>query len=59
MDIRRILVEVHRVPMNAIDFFVTLQKAGYVTFHKEPNIQSGGGECIEYGMLKLDMDFFL
>ena len=45
--------------MNAIDFFVTLQKAGYVTFHKEPNIQSGGGECIEYGMLKLDMDFFL
>lgn len=31
-DLRQILVEVHRVPLIAQDFFSDLQKAGYVTF---------------------------
>jgi hypothetical protein len=39
-DLRQILVEVHRVPAVAQDFFSDLQKAGYVSFvsslHYEP-----------------------
>jgi hypothetical protein len=41
----------------AQDFFLDLQRAGYVTFHKEPNIEWGGGVCVEYAMLKLDRNF--
>lgn len=56
-DMRQILVEVHLVPAIAQDFFSDLQKAGYVTYHKEPNIQWGGGECVEYAMLKLSTEY--
>lgn len=56
-DIRQLLVEVHHVPQIANDFFTDLRKAGYVTYHKEPNIQYGGGECLEYAMLKLSLDY--
>ncbi|KAG7366630.1 methyltransferase domain containing protein [Nitzschia inconspicua] len=56
-DLRQILIEVHKVPKIAQDFFLDLQKAGYVTFHKEPNIQFGGGECVEYAFLKLNTSY--
>jgi len=56
-DLRQILVEVHNIPAIVQDFFSDLQKAGYVTFHKEPNIQYGGGRCVEYAMLKLSTKF--
>jgi hypothetical protein len=55
--IRQLLVEVHEVPPEAQDFFTHLQNAGFVIFHKEPNIQYGGGRCNEYGLLKLDKEF--
>ena len=59
VDIRQILVEVHNVPPAAQDFFLSMQNAGYVTFHKEPNIEFAGGQCIEYCFLKLGKAFFL
>lgn len=54
----QILVEVHKSPPQAIDFFDTMQQKGYVTFHKEPNTIFGGGNCQEYAMLKLAPNFF-
>lgn len=56
-DIRQLLVEVHMVPEVANDFFTHLQLAGYVTFHKEPNIQYGGGIALEYSMIKLSTEY--
>jgi hypothetical protein len=56
-DIRQILVEMHMVPQVAVNFFSDFQRAGYVTFHKEPNIEYGGGVCVEYAMLKLSKKF--
>ena len=56
-DIRQLLLEVHSVPQNVHEFFEDLQKAGFVTFHKEPNIQYGGGQCVEYAMIKLNRTF--
>jgi len=58
VDIRQILVEVHNVPYQAVDFFKSHQNAGYVTFHKEPNTQYADGNCQEYCFLKLDKAFF-
>jgi len=57
VDIRQIQVELHSLHKNVINFFETLQKAGYVTFHKEANtiVQ---GRCYEYAFLKLDEAFF-
>merc|ERR1711971_500551 len=43
ITLMQILVEVHRSPPQAIDFFETMQSYGYVTFHKEPNTAFGGG----------------
>mmetsp|Transcript_21682 Transcript_21682/g.45821 ORF Transcript_21682/g.45821 Transcript_21682/m.45821 type:complete len:383 (-) Transcript_21682:277-1425(-) len=54
--LHQILVEVHGVPNTAPFFFDTLERAGYVRFHKEPNIQFNPG-CIEYAMLKVDTQF--
>ena len=57
--LRQILVEVHKTPRDkAPNFFLSMQEAGYVTFHKEPNIQFGGGKCVEYAFLKLEKTFF-
>lgn len=46
---RQILVETHRAPKGtAQEFFQYLHDKGYVIFHKEPNIQYGGGEFDVY-----------
>jgi len=57
VDIRQIQVQVNSVHKNVINFFETLQKAGYVTFHKEANTIEQG-RCYEYAFLKLDEAFF-
>jgi hypothetical protein len=47
--LRQIQVEVHQSPADKVhDFFLDMQKAGYVTFHKEPNVQFADGNCVEY-----------
>lgn len=52
-------VEVHKAPgKKALQFFDGLEEAGYVRFHKEPNIQFIKGEAVEYAFLKLDKEFF-
>mmetsp|Transcript_50913 Transcript_50913/g.59490 ORF Transcript_50913/g.59490 Transcript_50913/m.59490 type:complete len:295 (+) Transcript_50913:3-887(+) len=57
--LRQILVEVHKTPEDTVnDFFLGMQENGYVTFHKEPNIQWAGGNCVEYAFLKLEGSFF-
>jgi hypothetical protein len=57
--LRQILVEVHNTPADKVNnFFLGMQKAGYVTFHKEPNIQWADGNCVEYAFLKLEDSFF-
>lgn len=57
--LRQILVEVHGAPPIANDLFATLHEAGYVLFHKEPNTESAGGDCVEFSFLKLRPSFFL
>jgi hypothetical protein len=38
--LHQILVEVHGAPIDkALDFFNSIENAGYLRFHKEPNIQ--------------------
>jgi len=55
--LQQIQVELHKAPLEVIDFFDTLEYAGYVRTHKEPNIQFGAS-CVEYAFLKLDREFF-
>jgi len=57
-SLQQIQVELHNAPAKAIDFFGTMEDAGYVRFHKEPNIQFNDGSCIEYAFLKLEKEFF-
>jgi hypothetical protein len=57
-DLRQILLEVHNLPTIANTMFQDLHDQGYVIFHKEPNIQSSGGNCVEFAFLKLHKDFF-
>ena len=55
--LHQIQVEVHGVQENAtLDFFDHLEAAGYLRYHKEPNIQYGPS-CIEYGMIKVTTEF--
>lgn len=57
--IMQILVEVHNSPRAvANDFFETMQKWNYVTFHKEPNTHFCAGKCQNYSFLKLAPEFF-
>lgn len=57
--LQQILIELHRSPpTKVLPFFDTLRAKGYVTFHKEPNIQHSQGNCIEYAFLKLAPAFF-
>ena len=51
---RQVLVELHGVG-RAHQLFEAMARKGYVIFHKEPNIQYGGGECVEYGFLRLNL----
>jgi len=67
VDIKQILVEVHGKGLatpgrNAYDFFYFLFSQGYVIFSKEPNLQDAcpngdGGNCIEYGLIKVGPQF--
>ena len=58
--IHQIQVELHKAPANedagAIDFFTKMEGAGYLRYHKEPNIQ-WGPSCIEYGFVKVEKKF--
>ena len=57
--IRQILVETHSVPgPKATEFFDFMRQLGYANFHKEPNIQYGGGSCVEYSFLLLNKTFW-
>jgi hypothetical protein len=51
---RQVLLELHGVG-RAHQLFEAMARKGYVIFHKEPNIQYGGGECVEYGFLRLNL----
>ena len=56
----QIQVELHKAPAKedagAIDFFTKMEDAGYLRFHKEPNIQ-WGSDCIEYAFVKVEKKF--
>ncbi|KAL7461704.1 hypothetical protein ACHAXS_002119 [Conticribra weissflogii] len=56
---RQVLVEMHRSPAPfARDFFDAMRNAGYVIFHKEPNLEGCRGECVEYAFLRLHPEFY-
>ena len=56
--LHQIQVELHNAPgQKAIDFFDTFERAGYLRFHKEANIQFSDGECIEYAFVKVEEKF--
>jgi hypothetical protein len=51
--LHQILVEVHGCPDETVlDFMDSFEKAGYLRYHKEPNIQ-GDPNCLELGMIKV------
>ena len=56
-DIGQILVEVHELHGTTEPFFQDMHDAGYVTFHKEPNLYTNG-QCIEIAYLKLSKEYF-
>jgi hypothetical protein len=58
-DLRQILIELHSANWPVNSFFEVMNSAGYVIFHKEPNTYGCGGNCIEYGFLKLKPEFAL
>ena len=56
--LHQIQVEVHDAPgQTAIDFFDSFERAGYLRFHKEPNIQYSDGGCLEYSFVKVEEEF--
>ena len=57
-DIRQILVETHGLNSDTRSFFQEIKKAGYVMFHKEPNLLMRG-TGVEFAFLKLSSTFFL
>mmetsp|Transcript_36638 Transcript_36638/g.72041 ORF Transcript_36638/g.72041 Transcript_36638/m.72041 type:complete len:161 (+) Transcript_36638:285-767(+) len=58
ISFKQILVKVHGVHKNTLEFFKQFQREGYVTFHKEPDIKFSEGKDTEYSFLKLDQSFF-
>ncbi|KAK4538319.1 hypothetical protein CDCA_CDCA17G4344 [Cyanidium caldarium] len=58
---RQVLIELHFLE-NATEsghaFFEGMDEAGFVIFHKEPNIQYTGGTFVEYAFLRLEDSFF-
>jgi len=58
VDLRQILIEVHMTPDVTDSFFAEIHDANYAMFHKEPNIQYGGGKCVEFSFIKLAPSFF-
>lgn len=58
IDIGQLLVETHRVPAIANQFFQDLHDAGFAMFHKEPNTASAKGECVEFSFIRLKPSFF-
>ena len=56
-NIRQVLVEVHQTNSKTDEFFENFHDAGYVIFHKEPNLITEG-KCIEFAFLKLAQEYF-
>jgi hypothetical protein len=56
--LHQIQVELHNAPPKAINFFDALERAGYLRFHKEPNIQFSDGSCVEYAFIKVHEEFW-
>ena len=55
--LHQILVEVHEAPKHAVlDFFDSLERNGYLKFHKEPNIM-WAPHCLEYAFVKVKRSF--
>jgi len=57
LDMRQILVEMHESPPAAHEILSDMHQRGYVVFHKEPNVEWSGGNCVEYSFLKLSSNF--
>jgi FkbM family methyltransferase len=57
LDVRQVLMEVHHVCDLTTKMFETLLNAGYVIFHKEPNMIYSNGKCVEYSFLKLSKSY--
>jgi len=59
LNVRQILIEIHAFNAEAINRSYDLLKAmgdyGFVIFHKEPNIQFGGGVCTEFSLIRLNI----
>lgn len=55
--IRQILIEFHYSGSEAAEDSVLhdFAKNGYEIFHKEPNTAFSGGDCIEYGFIKMNL----
>uniref|UniRef100_A0A7S1T979 Methyltransferase domain-containing protein n=1 Tax=Compsopogon caeruleus TaxID=31354 RepID=A0A7S1T979_9RHOD len=62
VGVRQLLIELHKPGAVLPDqgrglvdaFFEAMDRRGYVIFHKEPNIEWAGGNCVEYGFLHLN-----
>lgn len=55
--LQQLLVEVHEAPVDKVlPFFDVLEAAGYLRFHKEPNIQ-WNTKCLEYAFFQVDTAF--
>ena len=55
--LQQLLVEVHEAPVDKVlPFLDVLEAAGYLRFHKEPNIQ-WNTKCLEYAFFQVDTAF--
>ncbi len=58
VDIRQILIKVHRSPPMVNEFFESLHNANYAMFHKEFNVIYVSGKYVEFSFLKMAPTFF-